>query len=98
SFGKEQIEGVHVSNRQTQRINLDVARYRTMDAPQIDHQFAIDVNPDVIIAREGEHFPPAIEKRGVRFEGEVEVIRTAFITEARAINRKERAAAEAENA
>lgn len=63
----EDIERVGLTQRESERIDIDRAADRRVNAAEINHQLIVDEDPDVIVAREPEI--SACSKTGV---GELE--------------------------
>ena len=76
ALGEEEAQLVDLAVRETESIEVDGLLDRTVHAPEIDHHSAVDEDPDVVVAPEGEDLVLVgpVDELGVELEGEVEVV------------------------
>src|SRR5437762_2931397 len=60
-----------------------------MDTAQIHDQLVVNINPNIVISREGEILPSLISEGRMPFEGEVVIMWISFISKPLTVNRKE---------
>ena len=93
SFGKEEVERIGFSVFQAEAVEFDGLIDLGVDATDVDDKFAVDENPDVVVAVEREDLIRSgdVGELGLEFVGEVEVVigRSAGVTEELPINREE---------
>jgi len=98
AFRKEQLEGIVFAHRQAERVEAAGARRRAVHAAKVHAELAIDIDPEVVVAREVEHFAALVGEARLKLEREVVVMGTAFGVSRDAVDREEGRVGVAEDA
>lgn len=96
SLGMEYVEIVCPALRETElarlRIKIDGASDSLVEASQVERQFAVDENPDIVIATKRKRLATGVQKRSVNLCREMEVVGTALVAESKPIEWEKAAA------
>src|SRR5205814_9006476 len=81
AFGVEELEGVDAAELEAEGggglVEVDGAAGGGVQAAEVHGQLAVDEDPEVVVAGEGEVLAAAVLDAGVQLGGEVEVVRLA---------------------
>lgn len=91
SFSVEDLEGIGLSVNQTKGVEGNRSTEGTVNSSEIDSEFSVNEDPDVIITSKGEGVSTSnvVGEGGGEFSGEVEVVRVSFISKSEVINGEE---------
>ena len=90
-LGVEDFHGVGLADREPQAVHVHRALERGVQPAEIQRQFPVDEEPQVIVAAEGEDLAALIRELRMQLGREVEVVGVALVPEAHAIEGEERA-------
>ena len=96
AFGEEEAQFVLLAILQSQSVQVHGLLLGAVHPAEIDHQFAVDVDPHVVVTTEGEHLGAVrlLGELGLEFEREVVVVirtRPTGIAEELVVDREETA-------
>jgi hypothetical protein len=77
----KEMQGIATILLQPKRVRKHRSGFRSVNATQINHQFAIDKDPDIVVALKRKCFPPCVQKFRGATDGEV-LARTTRSSEA----------------
>ena len=97
-LGKKQVQAIGLADGQAQAIEVDRARLRRVDAPEVQHQALIDEDPEIVVAGELQHLAATIGKSSVELKREVVVMRASLVAEQLPVDGEKRRGLEREDA
>ena len=74
TLGVEDVEGVIGAHGEAESVEVDGAGAVAVDAADVDHEFLVNEDPDVVVAGECEGLTAGVSEDGVNFSREVEVV------------------------